>query len=55
MTTFLNSFHQHSKLMSVQNTYILLSVVEFIKHLQHLHVYIKHVHQKCLQKTIARG
>jgi hypothetical protein len=39
----------------VRNTHILLFVVEFIKHLQHLHVYIKHMHQKCMQKTIARG
>ncbi len=34
---------------------ILFSVVEFIKHLQHLHVYIEHMHQKCIQKTVARG
>jgi hypothetical protein len=34
---------------------ILLSVVEFIRHLQHLHVYIEHMHQKCMEKTVARG
>jgi hypothetical protein len=34
---------------------ILLSVVELFRHLQHLHVYINHVHQKCMQKTVARG
>jgi hypothetical protein len=50
-----NRFHHHSQLMSVQNTSILLCVAKFIKHLQYLHVYIKHMHEKCLQKTLAVG
>jgi anthranilate phosphoribosyltransferase len=55
MATLLNRFHDHSQLMSVQNTSILLCVTEFIKHLQYLHVYIKHMHEKCLEKTLAVG
>jgi hypothetical protein len=55
MATLLNKFHHHSQLMSVQNTSILVCVAEFIKRLQYLHVYIKHMHEKCLQKTVAVG